>query len=79
MKEMVHPSQDRSSRYSIDALLREYGFRIHARPHNKTPVWRYEGEVYTQEQALSHLDPDDIWYAMYEESAEQEALSELDY
>lgn len=74
-----HPSRDRSSRYSLDALLREYGFKIHSRREGCPPIWKYEGEVYTQEQALSHLDPDDIWYAQYEETAEREALSEMDY
>lgn len=69
MKQLEHPSRDTSNRCAVDALLREYGFVIHSRPKNKPPVWSYCGDIYSQEEALTYLDPDDIWHAEYIESA----------
>lgn len=62
-----HPSQDKTSRFAVDALLRKYGFRIYSRRKNKQPLWIKDGYILTIKEALSTIDEDEVWGAEYEE------------
>lgn len=48
----THPSQDATDRYSDDQLLRQYGYRIHARPLCGEATWSKGGVVVGHREAL---------------------------
>ena len=66
-REEDHPSQDKSSRFPIDYLLRRYNFKIYSRPRDKEELWEKNGCIFTQREALSTIDEDEVWGAEYEE------------
>lgn len=43
---------EKAEPFPIDAYLRKWGWRIHARPKGKEPLWARRGEVRTQKEAL---------------------------
>lgn len=52
---------DTTGRYPLDALLRECGFKIHARPGGgKEARWKKDGDVYPESAALRLLDPVEV-------------------
>jgi hypothetical protein len=54
-----HRTQEQSSRFSTDELLRHCGFSIHSRPREGEPIWRYKtGELFTQAEAIYFCDSD---------------------
>ena len=63
-----HPSQDRSGRFPLDALLRRKGWAIRYRIGNQEPLWvNRRGKVRLFSKALATLDPNDVADAEYEE------------
>jgi hypothetical protein len=38
-----------------DRMLRDHGFKIHARPRNGAAVWKLKGVLFTQEEAELRL------------------------
>ena len=63
MSKKVEPESDNNGwgdatgRYPLEALLRQHGFRIHARPGGrKESHWFKEGTIYTEAAALRNLD-----------------------
>lgn len=48
-----HPSEDTTSRFPMDQLLRRHGFTIHSRKNDTHPLWRRNGKIYTERKALS--------------------------
>lgn len=60
-----HPSQDRTNRFAIDALLRKNGFKISSRHADCEPVWERGGFYYLQRVAEAMLDPDAVADAEY--------------
>lgn len=47
-----HAFAEPPGRYPKDDLLRNHGFRIHARPKGGEPVWERDGAVLPQGEAL---------------------------
>jgi hypothetical protein len=50
-------SQDRTSRFALDTLLRDAGYVLIERKHNRPPLWKHRmsSDVITEEQALAKL------------------------
>lgn len=67
-----HPSEDRTTRFSKDALLRVRGFKIHSRRKGKEAVWERAGKLYTFSEALRSLNRDDVDDAEYAEVMEED-------
>jgi len=61
------PSQDRSTRFPLDALLRLYGFRILARTKNGEALWGRGDDTFTQTQALRQVPRSEVQDALYQE------------
>jgi hypothetical protein len=55
-----HPSQDETTRFPLDQLLRQRGFQIHRRRQNSEPVWLLKGIVFKQSEAILHLKEGDV-------------------
>ncbi len=66
--EPEHPSQARTTRFEVDALLRRHGFTIHAREGNREPWWERKGELYVESAALDTLPPGELADARYAEA-----------
>lgn len=64
-----HPSQDNSSRFERDQLLRLHGFKIHTRPNNAEPIWVNRGILFQQSVALRCIDPRRVRDAQYKEDS----------
>ena len=50
---MPHPSANRSPARSENEILRDNGFKIHARPNNLEPSWTKDGKLYLETAALA--------------------------
>lgn len=50
-------SQDRTSRFALDTLLRDAGYVLIERKHNQQPLWKHRatGDILTEEQALTRI------------------------
>jgi hypothetical protein len=53
--ELDHPSQDRTNRFEVDALLRQHGYKIFAR-FGRDVWWELGGRIYLEEAALDTID-----------------------
>ncbi len=60
------PSQDRTSRFAVDRLIRSYGYRIYSR-RGAVPLWAKGGVVVAQDDLLDSLDRNEVSDAEYEE------------
>jgi hypothetical protein len=49
------PTIDRSSRHTVDQLLRKYGFIIHSRPKRGHVVWVKDRKSFLQPDALATI------------------------
>lgn len=67
-----HPSRDKSARFALDMLLREYGYTIHSRKKGCEPTWEYLGEIFSESEALAYMDADDIYHAKWASESEFE-------
>lgn len=70
----THPSADRTGRFAVDALLRESGFVIRARPREGLPVWERWGELFNELEARDTLFPGDLRAALEAEHRYYERL-----
>ena len=73
-QEPNHPSEDRTGRFPLDALLRRNGWRIWKRPKRGEPIWEKDGERMPFSRAVNTLDRNDVADAEY-----QQELADLDY
>lgn len=55
-----HAFADKTDRFFKDALLRQYGFKIYARPKEGPAIWIKEGVTYSQRAALKTLPKDAV-------------------
>jgi hypothetical protein len=75
-----HPSEDRSGRFAVDALLRSKGFHIAWRPKGKKnePEWiRFvsgKWKVYKQSAALKFIDKNELADAIYSDDLLKEGF-----
>ena len=51
---------DHSDRFSVDWLLRRARFRIYRRPAKGPVMWERGGKFFTQDHALSLIDPSKV-------------------
>lgn len=58
--EYSNPFQDHSSRFELDALLRQHGFRIRSRKTGQEPVWERYGDEFRQRDALRMIPNEEI-------------------
>jgi type I site-specific restriction endonuclease len=65
-----HPSEDHTSRHSVDQLLRRKGWKIEARPRKGEPVWSKLGKSKPQSVAERSLDTNDLADAEYLDALE---------
>jgi hypothetical protein len=53
--EPLHAFRDTTGRFAVDQLLREWGFKIHARPRNKEAIWRLYDKFYPHSEAVKQV------------------------
>ena len=63
-----HPSADNSARHSLDAVLRQYGFKIWGRPLVGEPLWMRGGVIVRQSEAVRDVPHADLKDADYAEA-----------
>lgn len=51
----VHPFAEVAVRFPDDILLRQYGFKIHSRKENQSPIWSRGNKLYCQQKALDRI------------------------
>lgn len=69
--EVSHPSQDQTSRFALDAMIREAGFKIHSRKKGKPVVWENNGVLIEQNDLVKQLNWHEVQDAVYEEKMYQ--------
>lgn len=74
LQEYDHPSQARCHRFAVDAMLREYGFRILSRPKKGEAVWLWCGNEISHSQAIRNIDRKDLTRARRLENDYRESL-----
>lgn len=59
-------SQDRTSRFALDTLLRSAGFVVVERKHKRQPIWKHvaTGEHMIEEEALNRLPKNKVIMAI---------------
>lgn len=81
-EQIKHPSEDRSNRFAVDALIRRHGYEIWERKKGQDPVWiKYPQGTREPSQAIKFLQSDiliriDEWIikdAVYLEDMDAEA------
>lgn len=60
------PSKDRTSRFAVDRLIRDYGYRIYQRNEGEA-LWIKHNVILGQEEILESLDKNEVSDAEYEE------------
>lgn len=56
-----HPSQDRSGRFSVDALIRSKGYKIVYRRSGEEPIWEdARGNRYLQKEIIDRMNFDEL-------------------
>lgn len=70
----LHPSQDRTNRFEVDALLRTHGFTIYSRKGDRV-WWKKNDDVYLEIEALETLDQYKLADAQYIEYLYWEGFS----
>ena len=63
----VHAFADCTGRFAVDQLLREWGFKIHARPKNKEAVWKLYDKLYKHNDAIKEVCFRRLWEAVERE------------
>lgn len=66
--DLTSPSIDQTNRFATDALLRKYGFRIHARSKSSPePLWSKDGIIFPQAEAVYRVPSGELQDAIYAE------------
>lgn len=55
-----HPSQDMSSRFPLDVMLRLKGYKIAVRREEEEPIWERDGKRFLQRELVEQLTFDEI-------------------
>ena len=66
--EVKRPSEDTSTRFALDTLLRLHGFIIHRRTKNHKAVWIRQGNRYSQEEAEHSIPKEELRLARMRQS-----------
>lgn len=72
------PWADRSTRFELDQLLRDHGFKIEARPNNGPAIWRRGDRTFTVSGALRLLDPRLVKDARYAEDLYRDGIHDVE-
>ncbi len=65
--ELESPSQDRTSRFAVDRLIRKYGYKIYQRKGGEA-LWVKQNVVVGQAEVLDSIDGNEVYDAEYEEA-----------
>lgn len=63
----VHPSQDNTNRFAVDALIRSKGYRVVVRRGDNEAVWEKGGVRLLQREVEMRLDQQELWNAEHME------------